>query len=133
MWFLEDGRAARIKEVGEFLWFRLFDVEQCLSTRAYERSDDLVFEVVDHLGTSEGPAVGRYRLAAGPDGATCRRTTDDADLTLPVAALGAAYLGGTRLAEAIRQTGATEQTPGALGRADRLFKTLDEPFCGTWF
>ena len=50
-----------------------------------------------------------------------------------MAALGAVSLGGTRLVEAIRQTGADEHKAGAIARADRLFKTLEEPYGSTWF
>jgi predicted acetyltransferase len=133
VWHVDDARAARVKEIGEFLWVRLYDVPAALSARAYERSDDLVIEVVDRLADGKGPAAGRYRLDAGPDGATCRPSRAKADLELPVAALGAAYLGGTRLADAIRTFGAVERTPGALARADALFRTADEPWCSSWF
>ena len=42
------------------------------------------------VGTCPGPTAG------GPDGAAARPTSDSPDLTLDVAALGAAYLGGSR-------------------------------------
>jgi predicted acetyltransferase len=132
-WVLQDARAARIKEVGEFYWIRIFDVARWLSNRSYDRSDTLVIEVADRLADGDGPAAGRYRLETGPDGASCARTVEDADLTLPVGALGAVSLGGTRLVEAIRQTGAEEHKAGAIARADRLFKTLEEPYGSTWF
>ena len=48
-------------------------------------------------------------------------------------ALGAAYLGGTRLRDAVVGTGFEERTPGALAAADRLFRTADEPWCSTGF
>ena len=48
-------------------------------------------------------------------------------------ALGAAYLGGTRLRDAVVATGFEERTPGALAVADRLFRAADEPWCSTGF
>ena len=132
-WLLEDARAFRVRDVNEFLWVRLFDVPRALAARAYECADKLVIEVVDRLGDRDGPAAGRFELDASPDGATCRRSTRTADVTVPVAALGAAYLGGTRLLDAIRAGGASEATPGALRRLDALFATADEPWCSTWF
>ena len=36
----------------------------------------------------------RFVLEGGPDGASCRRTSANADLALSVADLGALYLGG---------------------------------------
>jgi hypothetical protein len=55
------------------------------------------------------------------------------DLTLPIEAIGAAYLGGTRPPDAVRQTGADEHRAGALADADALFRTADEPWCSTSF
>jgi predicted acetyltransferase len=132
-WALEDARALRLKEVTEMLWVRIFDVPAALAARRYERADRLVIEVVDRVGEGAGPAAGRFELEASPDGATCRATTKAPDLTLEVRALGAAYLGGTRLIDAVRAGGAAESTAGALTRADALFRTADEPWCSTGF
>jgi predicted acetyltransferase len=112
------------------LWVRLFDVPRALEARTYATAGSLVLEVVD-----DGAAGGRSRLAldAGPDGATCRHTGRDADLVVPVAALGAAYLGGTRLRAVVIGTGFEERTPGALAVADGLFRAADEPWCSTGF
>ena len=132
-WHLQDARALRLRELGEFLWVRLFDVAAALAARRYERADRLVIEVVDRLGDGNGPAGGRFELDASPAGATCQPTRRDADLTVAVSPLGAAYLGGTRLLDAVRAGGATESTAGALARADALLRTAAEPWCSTWF
>jgi hypothetical protein len=50
-----------------------------------------------------------------------------------IAALGASYLGGARLRDAVLATGADEHRPGALGVADALLRTADEPWCSTFF
>ena len=58
--------------------------------------------------------AGRYRLAGGG----CERTDAEPDLALDAAALGAAYLGGTLLAElAGRPAASPSSRPGASGRA----------------
>jgi predicted acetyltransferase len=132
-WHLEDARALRLREVTEFLWIRIFEVERALAARRYERADRLVIEVVDAVGERPGPAAGRFELDASSDGVTCRRSDRSPDLTIEVKALGAAYLGGTRLIDAVRAGGASEATTGALARADALFRTADEPWCSTWF
>jgi predicted acetyltransferase len=132
-WYLEDGRAFRLRDMGEFLWVRLFDVPAALAGRGYERADRIVIEVVDRLGERNGPGAGRFELDASPDGATCRPTTRDPDVTLPVAALGAAYLGGSRLRDALRAGGGEESTTGALDRLDALLRTAAQPWCSTWF
>jgi predicted acetyltransferase len=112
---------------------RLLDIEATLAARTYEHDASLVLEVLDELGGAPGPAAGRYRLEVRDGAATCTRTEADADLTIDVRALGAAYLGGTRLVDATLAGDATEHRAGALREADRLFRTSDEPWCSTWF
>lgn len=132
-WALADPRTAQVTGRSDFLWVRLLDVPQALAARAYERDGSIVIEVLDVLAGEPGPAAGRYRLDARDGAATCTRTDDAADLTVDVRALSAAYLGGTRLADAARASGFTEHAEGALERADRLLRTADEPWCSTWF
>jgi predicted acetyltransferase len=129
-WLLTNARATRVTDWSDGLWVRLFDVPRALEARSYERSGSVVLEVVDDPmwgGTS------RLLLEAGPDGATCRPTDRAADLTVPVAALSGAYLGGTRLAHIALSTGYDEHRPGALHQADDLLRTADLPWCTTHF
>ncbi|HEX8025081.1 MAG TPA: GNAT family N-acetyltransferase [Candidatus Limnocylindrales bacterium] len=132
-WHLADGRALQLLRMSDGLWLRPYDVARLLGERAYEREATLVIEVEDRLGDRSGPAAGRFRLETAPDGATCRPTTDAPDLTVSVQALGAASLGGTRLAAAVNSWPATEHRPGALAALDGLLKTAAEPWCSTFF
>lgn len=128
-WLLTNARAARIEEVVDGLWVRLFDVPRALEARSYEREGRVVLEVVDE-------AVGgrsRFVLDATLDGATSRPTDESAGLTLHVSALGAAYLGGIRLSDAVSARGADEHRPGALAVAESLLRTANEPVCTTFF
>lgn len=129
-WMLGNPRAAWSAFGWDAVWVRLLDTPRALGARTYEREGRVVLEVVD----AELPA-GRECLSldATPDGARCEPTTDAPDLTLPVAAVGAAYLGGTRLRDIVLQTGVDEHRAGALGRADALLRTADEPVCSTFF
>ena len=129
-WLLTNARAARVTDWMDGLWVRVFDVPRALEARRYERTGSVVLEVVDDPmwgGTS------RLLLDAGPEGSTCRPTKRSPDLTLPVAALSGAYLGGTRLAHIALTAGCDEHRPGALGAADALFRTADPPWCTTHF
>jgi predicted acetyltransferase len=132
-WYLADARAARVTNLSDMLWVRLLDVERVLGERRYEREGDLVIEVDDQVDGTPGPAAGRYRLTVRDGSGTCRRTDDQPDLSVDVRALGAAFLGGTRLIDATRAGGATEHRPGALAEADALLRTADAPWCSTWF
>jgi predicted acetyltransferase len=129
-WLLTNGRAAELTAVVDGTWMRLFDIERALAGRTYERAGRIVLEIID----PETPG-GRTRveLDAGLEGATCRVTEKSADVTFDVAALSAAYLGGTPLRDAVAATGADEHRAGALEAADRLLRTLDEPWCSTFF
>ena len=129
-WLLANARAAAIDGVADRLWVRIFDLPRALEARAYERAGAMVLEVVDDAAWG---GTRRWRLEAGPDGASCRPVDADPDLTLPIAALGAAYLGGTRLRDSVRSTGVDEHRAGALEMADALFRTADEPWCSTFF
>ncbi len=130
-WILVNARNAALSEAGDGLFVCLLDVPAALGARTYEREDALVVEVV---GGPWGPtARERVRLEAGPDGATCVATAASADLTVPAFALGAACLGGAPLRTVLLAHGADEHTPGALARADALFRTADPPWCTTFF
>lgn len=80
--------------LADALWVRLVDVPAALAGRRYRAPVDVVLEVTDPLLPAND---GRWRLTGGPDGATCVRTGDPADLSASVTDLGAAYLGGTSL------------------------------------
>jgi len=128
-WLLTNHRAAVLSDVGEGLWVRIFDVVRALETRTYERSGSVVLEIVD----PELAAPIRVRLDVSTDGARCKVTRKSPDLTLPIAALGAIYLGGTRLRDIVIATGADEHRAGALAETEGLFRTADEPWCSTFF
>jgi predicted acetyltransferase len=126
---LADGRAVRTLHRADFLWLRVLDVPAALAGRGYPRPGRLVLQVTD----PEGYAAGRFLLDAGPDGASCRPTGESADLTLPVTALAAAYLGGFRLRALAAAGQLDEHTPGALAAADLLFLGDQTPWCTLWF
>ncbi|NUR28405.1 MAG: GNAT family N-acetyltransferase [Catenulispora sp.] len=124
-----NPRYARQKQRIDVLWARVLDVPAALEARTYEGEGRLVVAVTDPAGYSEGV----YALEGGPGGATVKRTTEAADLTMPVQTLGALYF-GNHAATALASVGElSEDKPGALALADRMFKTAIPPFCATWF
>jgi predicted acetyltransferase len=129
-WLLTNARAAVLSDVGDGAWLRIFDVPRALEARRYERAGRIVLEVVDRE-VADGRV--RVELDGGPDGATCQPTGASPDVTLHVAALGAAYLGGTRLRDAVLAHGVDEHRNGALRDAEALLRTADEPWCSTFF
>jgi predicted acetyltransferase len=130
-WLLTNARAASPSNIGDGMWVKLLDVPTALAARAYERAGSVVLEIVD----GDGADVDRKRvhLDASPDGATCAATVRSPDLTVAASAIGAAYLGGTRLRDAVLARGWDEHRSGSLTETDALFATLDEPWASTFF
>jgi predicted acetyltransferase len=128
-WLLQDGRVVRQTGRYDFVWVRILDVGNALSARRYPVDGHLVIEVLDPLGF----AGGRFALEGGPDGAACVRTEKTADLSMPVDVLGSLYAGGVS-ARAMRAIGGVdEHRPGAVDRADVMFRSSTTPWCSTWF
>ena len=130
-YLLADPRRVR-SLVSDGLWVRLVDVGSALAQRHYACPVDVVIEVADELCPHN---AGRWRLAtetgATPVGlrATCERTTAPADVVLPVWAVGAAYLGGTRLRAMATAGLITEVTPGSLAALSTAMSWEPAPWC----
>ena len=122
------------------LWVRLVRVDKALMQRRYASAVDVVIEVADDLFAGN---AGRWRLRApgpaGPEGAapaapaSCERTSAPADLALPVEALGAAYLGGTRLSALGGAGLVCEMRPGALATLSAAMSWDPAPWSTTGF
>jgi predicted acetyltransferase len=130
---LADPRRLRPR-LTDGLWIRLVDVPRALAARRYSAPADVVIEVRDR----ELPAnAGRWRLTtqpgSGADGlaAVCSPATDvdQADITLDVAQLGAAYLGGTRLGTFAEAGLVTESRPGAVRQLTAAIAWDPAPWC----
>jgi len=131
LYLLADPRRLR-PLVTDGLWIRLVDVGAALARRHYACPVDVVIEVTDELCPQN---QGRWRLtaatAAAPAGfrATCDRTTAPADVVLPVDALGAAYLGGTRLGSLAGAGLVTETRAGSLAVLSTAMSWEPAPWC----
>ncbi len=136
LYLLADSRRARAHLL-DGLWVRLVSVPGALTRRRYACAVDVVIDVADGLFAEN---TGRWRLrtagpadaAAGP-GASCERTSAPADLALPVRALGAAYLGGTRLGALAAAGLVTEMRPGALAALSAALSWDPAPWCPAIF
>jgi predicted acetyltransferase len=124
---LTDSRRVTTTGVVDGLWARPLDAAALLAARSYAVDIEVALRVRD-------PLLGdrTLRLAGGPAGAKCEWTSDPADVDLTVAALGAAVLGGTRIAELAR-AGRVAGPPAVLSRLDRAFLADVEPQFGTYF
>ncbi len=129
-WMLTNPRRClRQTSRTDFLWVRPLDTPRMLEARRYAAEERLVFDVDDPLGL----AGGRLVLEVGPAGARCHNTTASPDVHLDIPALSALSLGGVS-AHVLHAAGRLEeQVPGAIERAERLFRWPVAPWCSTGF
>jgi predicted acetyltransferase len=118
---LAEPRRTKFR-VGDGLWVRLVDVGAALSGRGYAESGRVVFEVRDTFCSWN---EGRWKLEDGH----AERTDDEPDLRLDVTGLGSVFLGGFTFAELSRAARVEELQPGAIARADAMFRTDIAPWC----
>lgn len=127
---LADPRAAT-RTVRDGMWLRLVDVPTALGLRRYRTSVTLTFSVTD---TNLPANHGLWRLAVDDHGvADVARGTGRADLSLGVADLAVAYLGGTSFAELAMAGRIFAATPEVVMAADLAFGHEPAPCCTTVF
>jgi predicted acetyltransferase len=102
------------------LHLRVLDVGAALAGRTYASPVDVVLDVEDAFCPWN---AGRWRLTGDAKGASCERTSDAADLAVPVQQLGAAYLGGFGLRAMAGAGLVRELRPGAVAEASAAFRS----------
>jgi predicted acetyltransferase len=128
-WLLADPRRLQ-RSPRDGMWLRVIDVAAALELRSYSQSDRMVLEVQDELCPWNN---GRFELEGSAEGAVCRATDSAPDLAIAVSALASAYLGAVSFTTLAQAGLAQEHTPGALGRADRLFAVQHQPWTPSGF
>jgi predicted acetyltransferase len=108
------------------VWVRVVDLPTALALRRYAAPVDTVLEFEDPLLPDN---TGRWRLSGDPSGAVCERTSEPAEITVSVSALGAAYLGGTALTSLAPLGRVVEHRAGALAAVSVAFGWHRAPFC----
>jgi GNAT superfamily N-acetyltransferase len=124
-------RATSGIETNDSLWIRLVDLPEALTDRAWSAPCDVVLDVADRAAPWN---EGRWQIHADASGtATVERTTADADVRLPVEALGSAYLGGASLLDLARAGLITEQRTGAARELWRAMRSDVTPTAAVGF
>ncbi len=127
---LADPRRLR-SLLSDALWVRVVDLPVALARRAYAGPVDVVLGVEDPLIPSN---AGTWRLTAAGAGdvASCVPCADDTDVRLDISALGAAYLGGTRLG-ALAGAGLVRGRPAAIRQLSAAMSWDPAPWCPVIF
>jgi predicted acetyltransferase len=118
---LADPARLRMR-VGDGLWLRIVDVEAALASRRGRDGDPVVLELDDGICPWN---AGRWRVQQ----AGVARTDAEPDLRIGVSVLGSVYLGAFSFSQLAWAGRVEELAPGALERADRLFRTDRMPWC----
>lgn len=127
-YLVDSGRLVRTAGIGDGVWLRPLDVEAMLSARTYAVEVETVIDVLDPMFGG-----GRFLLKGGPDAASATPTDRPADISFDIAALGAAYLGGVRLAPMAAAGIVRARDPFVLSRLDRALLADRQPQHGTAF
>jgi predicted acetyltransferase len=125
-WSVADPRAYTIKVLDDEQWVRLVDVGSALAARTYNPASASVTIAVRDPLIPDNNAT--WRVSA--DGAAA--TGDPADLSVDIATVSAAYLGGTSW-HTLWSRGSVVGEPDAVALADTLFASRPLPFCGSFF
>ncbi len=120
LWHWIGPRAASEVIPVDSLWLRIVDLEAALPLRSYDGACDVVVELADPLASWQ---AGRWRIVVAGGEGRAERTDADAELELPVAALGAAYLGSGSLLALQRAGRLPEIRPGAVAELSRALRT----------
>lgn len=113
------------RKTGDAIWMRIADVELALNQRPYGAAGELNIAVLDDVCTWN---AGTYRIETDGTSSNVARTTETADLTVPVARLSQ-LLSGFASATELARAGLIEASdPTVLGRADRMFATAFRPY-----
>ena len=127
------GGPRATSDVGTYdsLWVRLVDLPEALQDRSWSQPCDVVVEVDD---TSAPWNHGGWRIHVDDTGqASVEKSDTDADVRVPVQALGAAYLGGGNLVAQHRAGLLAEQRPGAVAELSKAMRTLVAPSAAVGF
>ena len=124
VWRLNDPRRLQMS-LQDHIWLRLVDVRSALSARNYAEPGNLALRVRDEFCPWNN---GVYTLEGSRTGAECTRSEKEPQIELSVADLAAAYLGGASFSTLARAGRVEERAPGALAKADLMFRTERQPW-----
>ena len=123
---MHDARAYELKGRFDDQWVRLLDVDTALAARSYAPSDSAVtIEVHDPMFTTN---CGSWTVS----GAGSRQSDRNADVSVDIGTLSAAYLGAVSWRD-LATIGTVTAADDVIEALDSLFAVRPTPFCGTGY
>ncbi len=116
--------------IGDGLYLRLVDVGAALTGRGYAADGRLVFEVLDEFCAWN---AGEWELVAEEGRGALTRSKATAGLRLTAGDLASVYLGAFTFGQLVRAGRVVELEPGAVARADTIFRADRAPWCPEGF
>ena len=113
-------------DLGDALWTRVVDVPAALAGRRYAADGRIVLEVADEFCEWND---GVWELSVESGVPIVQPVTGAADLACDITDIGAAYLGAFGFRELADAGRVRELQPGAISRADAMFRTERPPWC----
>lgn len=107
------------------MWLRIIDVGPALEARTYATNDALTFELSDSFCEWN---AGRWTLTTSEGKGTVTSASDGADLAMDACDIGSTYLGGVTFDQLNRAGRVRELQPGAVARADAMFRSTRLPW-----
>ncbi|GGC88871.1 UPF0256 protein [Tersicoccus solisilvae] len=131
-WAMADTRGYRVTGRDDRLWLRILDPLTCLQSRRWSGDGELSLAVEDPLGL----AAGTFDLGVSGGVPSVQQTAaaprPDADVTVDVASLGSAFLGGATIG-ALADAGRIRGGGTAVAQLSRMFAVDRAPYCITHF
>jgi predicted acetyltransferase len=125
MFMLDEPRRLRIS-LSDGIYVRIVDIKSALEARSYLADGSVVFEVNDAQLPHNN---GRWKVDVSGGRATVEKTSSEPDIITAITDLGSVYLGGFTFAQMSIGDSLHEAVPGALRRADQIFRTDVQPWC----
>lgn len=129
-WALSDPRRVRTARTFDAIWLRILDLHTALERRSYVSDGCVVIDVRDRLGLAQG--VVRLNVTDGI-GKASKATAEEADVSLDIADLSSAYLGGVSVLTLAAAGKVREVTDGGLSKLHRTLAPVSSVNCQTYF
>ncbi len=127
-WSLADLNRMKVKEVSEFLWIRVLDVERSLAARPWAADGRVVLAIDD----PQGHAAGRFEIETVDGRARVACTDQPADVSVTAETLGSLYLGGVTVT-ALHRAGRIDGAADRVAEFSRMADLREPPYCLTGF